>query len=578
MPHNVYTQKAYIHRNKNKNMSSVSSHTHAFSHSFGWKSYRLLRKKAMEQELSWSGLIISISIAFFIVATCATALRVIVTSLEEKKNSGAPQNERVLNSGYLAETIFGINTAQAATSVPYQAQVSKTTEYITLSPGEEKIIQINFKNTGKTSWKPADVSVETGPYLKTFSKVKTSSWKNFYVPTTLPKNVAASETVSVSFSIKAPLDIEGTIQENFQLVSSQQPISGSLVRFFITIAKPITIQPIPVISPSSYIPASLSATTVQPVVAAPAASNVESNIISSPSLINQPIIRVGLFSSEAPQRLTSDQIFDIYSANQLLISNLPAGSVVTMSYSKISKQYTVTTPLQTYSSSNHLRLVPKNNVGVVTLLDYRIGQKPQDNRFRNIVEYRYTEPAKTIWLINELPVEHYLKGLAETTNSSPVEFQKVMATIARSYALHHYFRGVQYGVPNGSTKHSANHFHIDSVYDQVYRGYNSELRLTGLAQAVEATTGVIVTYNSEPVITPYFSNSDGRTRDWTEVWGSTVMPWLRSVVVTHDTGKNLYGHGVGLSARGALMMINEGQTWQNVLRYFYTGTDVKKIY
>lgn len=559
-------------------MSSVYSHAHASSHSFGWKSYRLLRKKAMEQELSWSGLIISISIAFFIVATCATALRVIVSSLEEEKNSSVPKNERVLNSGYLAQSIFGIKSAQATTNLPYQAQVSKTTEYITMSPGEEKTIQINFKNTGKTTWRPADVTVETGPYLKTFSKVKTSSWKKFYEPTNLAKNVAASETVSVSFSIKAPLDIEGTIQENFQLVSSQQPISGSLVRFFITIAKPTTIQSVPVVSPSSYIPASLPATTIPSVVAAPAASNVASSIISSPSLMNQPIIRVGLFSSEAPQRLTSDQNFDIYSANQILISNLTAGSVVTMSYSKTSKQYTVVTPTQTYSSSNHLRIVPTNNAGVVTLLDYRLGQKPQDNRFRNIVEYRYTEPAKTMWLINELPVEHYLKGLAETTNSSPVEFQKVMATIARSYALHHYFRGIQYGLPNASTKHSANHFHIDSVYDQVYRGYNSELRLTGLTQAVEATTGVIVTYNSEPVITPYFSNSDGRTRDWTEVWGSAVLPWLRSVVVTQDVGKNLYGHGVGLSARGALLMVNEGQSWQNVLKYFYTGTDVKKIY
>lgn len=575
----MYIRRKHIYiETKIKNMSSVSSHAHASSHSFGWKSYRLLRKKAMEQELSWTGLIISISIAFFIVATCATALRVIVTSLEEKKNSSAPKNERVLNSGYLAQSIFGIKSAQAATTVPYQAQVLKTTEYITLSPGEEKTLQINFKNTGKATWKPADVTVETGPYLKTFSKVKTSSWKKFYEPTTLPKNVAASETVSVSFSIKAPLDIEGTIQENFQLVSSQQPISGSLVRFFITIAKPTAIQSAPVVSPSSYIPASLLATTVPPVVAAPVVSVVTDNIISSPSLMSQPIIRVGLFSSEVPQRLTSDQNFDIYSANQILIPNLTAGTVVTMSYSKTSKQYTVATLTQTYSSSNHLRLVPKNNTGVVTLLDYRVGQKPQDNRFRNIVEYRYTEPAKTMWLINELPVEQYLKGLAETTNSSPVEFQKVMATIARSYAMHHYFRGIQYGLPNASTKHSANYFHIDSVYDQVYRGYNSELRLTGLTQAVEATAGVIVTYNTEPVITPYFSNSDGRTRDWTEVWGSTVMPWLRSVVVTQDLGKNLYGHGVGLSARGALLMVNEGQSWQNVLKYFYTGTDVKKIY
>jgi stage II sporulation protein D len=50
------------------------------------------------------------------------------------------------------------------------------------------------------------------------------------------------------------------------------------------------------------------------------------------------------------------------------------------------------------------------------------------------------------------------------------------------------------------------------------------------------------------------------------------------VIVPQDNGKILFGHGVGLSARGALAMVNEGQSWQNVLKYFYTGTEVKKIY
>lgn len=584
-------------------MSSVSSH--ASSHSFGWKSYTLLRKKAMEQELSWSGLIISISIAFFIVASCAVALRVIVASLEAKEATGSLQTERVLDTAYIARSFFSIPTAKAATvSVPYQAQVFKDTQFINMYSGEEKTLQIIFKNTGKSTWKPAEVSFETGPYLKTFSKVQTTSWKKFYQPTSLTKNVKPGESVTVSFPVKAPIDTEGTIQENFQLVFDNRPIPGSLVRFFITTSKPASISPV---SSPSITPASLSATTVPPVVAVPAVNNVSSaslciatasentsaysdcntnrnetsagnGIVSNSMLINQPTLRVGLFSTQAPQRLTVDQIFDIYSANQILFSDLSAGTVITVSYNSTQKQYTVVTPAITRFSNSHIRLVPKTSNGIVTLLDYRVGQRPQDNRFRNIIEYRYTEPAKVVWLINELPIEDYVKGLAETTNASPVEFQKVMATIARSYALYHYFRGVAFGVPDGSTKHASDHFHVDSVYDQVYRGYNSELRLTGLTEAVLATRGVVVTYNSKPVITPYFSNSDGRTRDWTEVWGSTVMPWLKSVIVLQDAGKNLYGHGVGLSARGALMMINEGQTWQNVLRYFYTGTDVKKIY
>jgi len=44
-----------------------------FEH-IGWKYYNTIRKKAMEQEFSWSGLLISLSIAFFIVIFTAYVL------------------------------------------------------------------------------------------------------------------------------------------------------------------------------------------------------------------------------------------------------------------------------------------------------------------------------------------------------------------------------------------------------------------------------------------------------------------------------------------------------------------------
>ena len=100
-------------------------------------------------------------------------------------------------------------------------------------------------------------------------------------------------------------------------------------------------------------------------------------------------------------------------------------------------------------------------------------------------------------------------GLAETSNASPLEFQKVLATAARTYALYHYYRGLDFGLTEASTKHANEHFHVDATYDQVYRGYNSEIRMPRLAQAVQETRGMIVTYNHELAITPYFSRSDG---------------------------------------------------------------------
>ena len=52
---------------------------------FGWKYYNSIKKKAMEQEFSWSGLIISLSIAFFIVIACAQGLSLLYQSIEANK-------------------------------------------------------------------------------------------------------------------------------------------------------------------------------------------------------------------------------------------------------------------------------------------------------------------------------------------------------------------------------------------------------------------------------------------------------------------------------------------------------------
>ena len=51
----------------------------------GWKAYNQIKKKAMEQEFSWSGLIISLSIAFFIVIACAQGLSLLYQSIEADK-------------------------------------------------------------------------------------------------------------------------------------------------------------------------------------------------------------------------------------------------------------------------------------------------------------------------------------------------------------------------------------------------------------------------------------------------------------------------------------------------------------
>ena len=52
----------------------------------GWKYYNSIKKKAMEQEFSWSGLVLSLSIAFFIVIMSAFCLNLVYNSLIHGSN------------------------------------------------------------------------------------------------------------------------------------------------------------------------------------------------------------------------------------------------------------------------------------------------------------------------------------------------------------------------------------------------------------------------------------------------------------------------------------------------------------
>jgi hypothetical protein len=68
------------------NLSISSLGSIDFGH-LGWRYYHNIKKKAMEQEFSWSGLVISLSIAFFIVIVCAYGLNLAyhsVTAVQDK--------------------------------------------------------------------------------------------------------------------------------------------------------------------------------------------------------------------------------------------------------------------------------------------------------------------------------------------------------------------------------------------------------------------------------------------------------------------------------------------------------------
>lgn len=84
-------------KNKNKNkMENINIYANDVNlHQVSWKYYNSIKKKAMEQEFSWAGLLVSLSIAFFIVAISAQALNLAHKSIVSGQASGQQSNKQL---------------------------------------------------------------------------------------------------------------------------------------------------------------------------------------------------------------------------------------------------------------------------------------------------------------------------------------------------------------------------------------------------------------------------------------------------------------------------------------------------
>ena len=61
-------------------ISTASNANHWMMGQNSWRYYNKFKKKAMEQEFSWSGLVLSLSIAFFVVMISAMLLSLVYNS------------------------------------------------------------------------------------------------------------------------------------------------------------------------------------------------------------------------------------------------------------------------------------------------------------------------------------------------------------------------------------------------------------------------------------------------------------------------------------------------------------------
>lgn len=226
------------------------------------------------------------------------------------------------------------------------------------------------------------------------------------------------------------------------------------------------------------------------------------------------------------------------------------------------------------TSNEPLRVTPMRRGKTVTAetLDKRPAWNLElnDNYFYGSVEVVYSENSNALLLVNHLGIERYISGISEATNDNDPEYLKALLTAARTYALWHVLH---------PTKHADEPYLLNATDgDQVYKGAGFSDRAPNVVAAQRATKKQVITYGGEPIIAAYFSQSDGRTRSWSEVWGGDY-PYAQSVDDPCCDGEELLGHGVGMSAAGARLFAEDYDwTFDQILKYYYTGVEVEEGY
>lgn len=239
----------------------------------------------------------------------------------------------------------------------------------------------------------------------------------------------------------------------------------------------------------------------------------------------------------------------------------------------------------TLTSGNYLLLEPLSSEGIFQIDDcevndsatkksnpfgcYKSGSVKYD-KFRGKLELSFNKDGDP-WVINVLPMEQYTWGTGEIGDSEK-EYYRLFAIIFRTYGYYHNEK---------RAKHEGENFVLtDTSSDQIYKGYKIEEGFPKMKEAAQETQGKIVTYKGKVALTPYCSYTDGRTRDYP----GDDYPYLKSVKDHKEgTDKDLKpdergNHMYGLSAHGAVGYIKDGKSYEWVIKHYYTGVNIERVY
>ena len=136
-----------------------------------------------------------------------------------------------------------------------------------------------------------------------------------------------------------------------------------------------------------------------------------------------------------------------------------------------------------------------------------------------------------VFIVNILKIDEYLLGVVpcEIPSGWEMEALKAQAVAARTYAYYHLI----YKRKKGSL------YDLDATTNsQVYRGIADEKERT--TEAVVATSGEIISYNSMPIISYFHSTCGGKTIDDKYVWTKNDLVYLKGVTCGYCEASTKY--------------------------------------
>lgn len=308
------------------------------------------------------------------------------------------------------------------------------------------------------------------------------------------------------------------------------------------------------------------------------AEGVAAPVVETPARLAEPEMRIGLLDISADNpgvtaaTVTSTKGLRIVDEGGNEMASLAGGDSVVIHRDVPGEQHVLQLPgNERETTVGRVKLFPLEG----SML--RLMEAAPWTTYRGSFEFIWLPRYSAAWLVNILPLEDYLSGIAEQNDYIPWEALRASAIAFRSYAM---ATRSERRASNLAFDAAGSTHHTPTMYTrhQVYHGMAREFSGTRLRQAVADTRGQVMTYDSETIMAVYFSRADGHTRSWHETWGGAFKPWAIGVPDPYSVGQTLLGHGIGLPLRSANAMAEAGANGEQILASYYTDVDFGAIY